>query len=326
MQLKAMPTRLIQMTRPARRWFYFAVRLPLQRRWAPRAWSRSVLREFSSRPPVTLNEKIRFRMAADRRQILSIFADKWAVRAYVADRIGAEFLTDVYAVVRRPGDLDLSTLPRRCVIKATHGSGATIIIDDRSPRGVEIPSPRRGNPWGVGIRIHPDDVDRKAFDRLCRAWLGSDYSRVWGINEWAYSRVPPRLIVEELLENGTTGLPPDYKLWCFNGRVVFVQVDIDRFSDHRRSILLPDGSALDATINYPHAGLVPDTAVLPQLASLAGRLTAEIDFVRADVYVIGDRIVFGELTNYPGGGIERMEPEQSFTDLAAEWVPQRHRR
>jgi hypothetical protein len=313
------------MTRPAREWFYFNARLPLQRRWAPRVWSRSVLREFSSRPPVTLNEKIRFRMAADRRQILTTFADKWAVRAYVADRIGAEFLTDVYAVVRRPRDLNLSTLPRRCVIKATHGSGATILIDDRAPRGVEIPSPRRGNPWGVGIRIHPDDVDRKAFDRLCRAWLRSDYSRVWGLDEWPYRKVPPRLIVEELLDDGTGASPPDYRLWCFNGQVAFVQVGV-LLRDHRRTLLHPDDSNLHVPIFYSNAVSAPDTTIFPQLLHLAERLAAEIDFLRVDLYVIGNRIVFGELTNYPGGGGAQMDPEQVFADLAGKWVPQRHPR
>ena len=38
------------------------------------------------------------------------------------------------------------------------------------------------------------------------------------------------------------------------------------------------------------------------MIDLAQRLAADTDFVRVDLYLLTDRIVLGELTNYPAGG------------------------
>ena len=39
------------------------------------------------------------------------------------------------------------------------------------------------------------------------------------------------------------------------------------------------------------------------MVRIAEALGAETDFVRVDLYDLGDRIVFGELTNTPNGGL-----------------------
>ena len=51
--------------------------------------------------------------------------------------------------------------------------------------------------------------------------------------EWAYFRIRPRLLVEPLIDGGEHGLV-DYKFHTFGGRVYAIQVDIDRYTDHRR--------------------------------------------------------------------------------------------
>jgi hypothetical protein len=40
------------------------------------------------------------------------------------------------------------------------------------------------------------------------------------------------------------------------------------------------------------------------MISIAERLSDGVDFVRVDLYDLGDRVVFGELTNYPRQGWE----------------------
>jgi hypothetical protein len=47
---------------------------------------------FDASPPVTLNEKILFKMAFDRRPILKTLADRIAVRDYVQERVGGHVL------------------------------------------------------------------------------------------------------------------------------------------------------------------------------------------------------------------------------------------
>lgn len=43
------------------------------------------------------------------------------------------------------------------------------------------------------------------------------------------------------------------------------------------------------------------------------------DFVRVDLYDLGDRVVFGELTNYPGRAIPRFEPAALDLELGRHW-------
>lgn len=286
-------------------------------------WSRRVLHQFRRRPPRTLNEKIRYRMAADRRAVLTTFADKAAVRDYVAARAGPDYLTECYAIVTDPAEIPWSDLPDRFVIKPTHASGAVILVDDRAPRDRAIPDPDPTMLWRTKCRIHPERVDQERVMRLARSWLGSSYWRAHGITEWAYRDIPPQLIIEELLgDESANAAPRDYKFWCFDGIPRFLQVDIDRFEDHRRSLHLPDWTPLDATILYPpppERPARPDS--LDRMLEVARELSVGIDFLRVDLYATDGRVVFGELTNYPEGGGGAMHPEQVLSELGAEWDP-----
>jgi hypothetical protein len=46
------------------------------------------------------------------------------------------------------------------------------------------------------------------------------------------------------------------------------------------------------------------------MIKLAEVLANSINVVRVDFYDLGNRIVFGELTNYPGGGLEKFKPAE----------------
>ena len=70
----------------------------------------------------------------------------------------------------------------------------------------------------------------------------------------------------------------------------------------------------------------PRPAKLTEMIALAERLASGTDFVRVDLYDLGDRIVFGELTSYPAGGDSPFEPESFNTSFGEHWtVPRRYR-
>ena len=173
------------------------------------------------------------------------------------------------------------------------------------------------------MRVHPDDIDPQALERLLTAWLSSDYSRLKA--EWAYRQVPRRILVEELLEvDGSP--PPDFKFWCIEGKVRFLQVDADRFGEHTRSIHAPNGEPLDAMMRYPKPSSPPQLPkTLPIMRDIAERLASGLEFIRVDLYAVGERIIVGELTNYPGGGFERMSPQRLLNRLGDDWRPGRRR-
>ena len=70
----------------------------------------------------------------------------------------------------------------------------------------------------------------------------------------------------------------------------------------------------------------PRPARLDEMLEIAARLGAETDFVRVDLYHLPDRVIFGELTNYPAGGDSPFEPESWNTAFGEPWrVPRRYR-
>jgi hypothetical protein len=268
---------------------------------------------------LTFNEKVRYRMLTDRRPLLTLFADKLAVRAYVESRVGASYLPALHAVTTEPGTLSPDELPREFVVKPTHGSGACIVVADFAPRETTLPDPPRHTKWPnagwTQALVHPDTLDWDRLRSLCEHWLSLRYG--WD-KAWAYRNVPSRLLVEELLDG--RGVPPDYKLFVFHGHARLIQVDLDRFALHTRSLYTPAWERLAVEYEYPGGADVERPAALSEMLEVAERLAAGTDFVRVDLYGIQERVVFGELTNYPVAGRGEFDPPEFDRQLGEWWT------
>ena len=261
--------------------------------------------------PVTASQKIRWRILKDRNPLLATFADKVAVRDYVAERVGPEILSNVYAVVADPDELDFDALPREFVLKPSHGSGAIWIVTREAPPGGLFPV----NTWNPAI-THPDLTDRPQVIDAARGWLASNLGQE--ALEWAYLNVEPRLIVEELLPWRDGASPNELKFWTFHGKVRMVRHLRNWFGEREAATFTRDWEHLDAR----SADIGPDRLPLPpdnldRMISIAEQLAGDIDFVRVDLYDAGERIVFGELTNYPWGGIPIWNP--AFDEWLGSW-------
>jgi hypothetical protein len=276
------------------------------------------------RAPRTINEKILFRMAFDRRPLWITLSDKVAVREFVAARVGPDVLAEHYAVVERPEELDLDRLPERFVVKPSHGSGAVIIVDDRAPADARL-DPPASRSWCTALEhVRKEALRDGSFRAMALNWLAASYSPV---SEWAYWAVPPRLVVEELLEDEDGAIPADYKFWCFDGEVAFIQVLLDRLDQPLRSIHLPDWTPIEGDFGVEGPAVPPGRPVaLDRMLDIAGRLSVGLDFVRVDLYAVGERVVFGELTAYPDGGqCEVADGVEGRIPLADAWRPHRGR-
>lgn len=270
-------------------------------------------------PPVTFNEKVRYKMVADRRPLLTTFADKYGVREYVAARVGAEVLTRLYLVTSTPrAALAEADLPLEFVVKPTHASGSFVIVAGFAPADRRLPDP--GRHWASAL-VRPDRLDRDRLVEMCEDWVAYPYAR----DEWAYQNVPRRILVEELLEDGGA-VPFDYRFFVFHGRVRMVQVEIDKYTAHTRTLYTPEWERLAVEWRVPAGRDVDPPHMLPEMIEVAETLGTETDFVRVDLYCLGSRIVFGELTNYPlAGKIEPRPPE--FGRWLGDWwtLPKRYR-
>jgi len=245
--------------------------------------------------PRTFNERILRRKVFDQRPILTQFADKDAVRQYVTQRLGIDILPKVYCLTTDPATIAFADLPDRFVVKPTHGSGWVQVVLDKAA------------------------LDTRELLSTCNRWLATNYYD--RLRESQYRRIPPRIMVEEFIDDGSGTAPTDYKFWVFHGRVHLIQVDGYRFTDHRCALYDRHWRDTGARIQLePFDGPLPEPVNLALMLQTAEQLGAGMDFVRVDLYDIGSRIYFGEMTGTPGGGLARFEPPSMDERLGQLWA------
>ncbi|MGZ6974142.1 MAG: ATP-grasp fold amidoligase family protein [Acidimicrobiia bacterium] len=275
-----------------------------------------------TRHPETFSEKLRYKMLRDHRPLLTTFADKVAAREYVAARVGTDVLPKLLAVLDDARGLDPAELPVNFALKAAHASGGVVLVSDHAPEDGRLPSLDSHWPHGV---VLPANVDWDDLRRLCAAWIARRYGG-GPRREWAYVNVPRRIIIEELLADERGGVPADYKLFVFNRRCRLIQVDSNRFEEHHQDFFLPDWSWLDVDFlaaSSPEPPGPPGT--LSEMIRISELLGEETDMVRVDLYDVGGRVVFGELTSYPLGGSRRFRPESFDATVGSWWeIPARY--
>ena len=244
------------------------------------------------RDPKTFNEKIQWRKLNDRNPLMSRLVDKIEAKSIVQRLVGPEYITPTYWQGGVDDLFALSEVSQPYVFKASHTSGDVLVVSD------------------------PKNIDLRELTKLGQRWLNRKF--LYQSSEWAYSGIPPRLLAEEKLTvNGSS--PSDYKFFCVNGYVEFIQVDLDRFSKHKRLILDKNWSDTGITYEYKKTddGIVPARPVnLEEMIFVAEKISKDFDFVRVDLYDVNGQVRFGEATFYPGAGLEVFSIESDEDNLA----------
>ena len=138
-------------------------------------------RELDLDHPQALNDKLQWLKISDFKPIYTKFADKYAVREYIAQKVGEKYLVPLLGVWNEVDDIDFNSLPDQFVLKCTHDSGGVVICKDKSN-----------------------------FDK----------------------DIKPRVIAEQFMVDETGWDLKDYKIFCFNGKPVYVEVDYNRSVKH----------------------------------------------------------------------------------------------
>ncbi|PHV68320.1 ATP-grasp fold amidoligase family protein [Williamsia muralis] len=291
-------------------------------RWRERSRLVRWWRLTQTRKPETFTEKVRYKMLRDHRNLVVTFADKVAVREYVGTTVGTGYLPAVYATVDDPEQLLTEALPRQFVVKPSHGSGAVVVVSEAADQGARLPGVEAC--WSY-IHVRPEHADRAQLVAIARYWQEQLYGQ--GPNrEWAYGHVPRRVFVEELLTNGHGVVPDDYKFFVFHGRCEFIQVDTGRFGRRTQNFYRRPWTPLPLSGGPPRAEHPqPAPACLDEMIIVSEKLAASTDFVRVDLYVVGGRVVFGEMTNYPAGGESPFQPQSFDREFGRTWqVPRQY--
>jgi hypothetical protein len=272
--------------------------------------------------PKTFNEKIAFKAAFDRRSALSTFADKIAVREYVATTVGAKYLSKAYVATHDLSSVDWNALPREFALKANHGSGWNVIVRESADPSVRLENIEKKHKTS-SIHVHPDSLDTQAMISLVEHWMGLEYwwsAEVNRMPEWAYKNIQPGILIEELIVDHSAKSAPDFKMHLFNGECRFINVVNRHYFDEAldayriaANVMTPDWAQIDLILNdnLPMKSTPKPPHNLDEMIDVASRLANGIDYLRVDLYNVDGRIIFGELTNYPSAGRNTFVP-QSF--------------
>jgi hypothetical protein len=241
--------------------------------------------------PVTFSDKVNWRILHDRRPLLAWTCDKLAMKEYASAAGLAELrVPHTYWSGSDLAGLRSVELPAHWVLKPNHRSG---LIH-----------------FGAG----PADPEKLAAGTA--TWLDQFESRA--MREWAYAHARPMFLVEELL--GPPGAPPpDYKIFVFDGRPELIEM-VNRYDGNQQRLYTADWSPLE--VLYGPQGMAPVALPPPhldQMLAIAARLGQPFDFIRVDLYDFAGSVVFGELTPYPCGGLERLRPASFDVELGAKW-------
>ncbi|HSX43219.1 MAG TPA: ATP-grasp fold amidoligase family protein [Candidatus Saccharimonadales bacterium] len=238
--------------------------------------------------PNYFTHKLQWLKLYGRLERFALYGDKFSVRAYVSSKLGEKHMVPLIGVWDRVEDIPFDTLPSRFVLKLTTGSGYNFICKDKKT------------------------ADLAAGKQLLRKGLRENFYREE--REPQYKQHIPRIIAEAYMED-ETGQLRDFKIHCEKGEPRIIQVDTDRFTNHRSDQFDVDWNEIDYMVPAMFGGEEPAQNVtpiprpkeLPQLLDAARKLSEGFPYVRVDLYLVRGKVYFGEMTFTPGSGIVALE-------------------
>ncbi len=238
--------------------------------------------------PQTFNEKLQWLKIHDRNYQYTNLVDKIEAKKIVGKVIGEEYIIPTLEICDSFDEIDWEKLPNRFIIKCNHNSGGVIVVNDKK------------------------DLDKDSLRTHFNKLLKKNY--YYNGREYPYKNIKPKIMIEENIQNANTKKQiDDYKLMCFNGKVKCSFVCSNRNSKEGLCVNFydEDWNPMPFERHYPkNKQEFPKPKEYNKMVELAEKLSKNIPFVRVDFYVVNDKIYFGELTFYPGSGMEEFTPNE----------------
>ncbi len=239
--------------------------------------------------PKSYNEKLQWIKLYDRKPEYTVYADKYAVRDFIAKKIGEQYLVKLYGIYDSFDEINFDSLPNQFVLKCTHDSGSVYICRDKSKMDLK--------------------KQKKYFTQKLKSKSYYYYTR-----EWPYKNIRHRLVAEEFLSEGNNdeGLK-DYKIFCFNGEPKYIQVHYDREVAHKTNVYDTEWVFQNLRFsNYPSDpdANIPKPEKLDEMLRIARVLSEGIPHIRIDLYYVNNRIYFGEMTFFHAAGFAEIDPPE----------------
>ncbi len=244
--------------------------------------------------PKAYNEKICFSKIYNANVAKTALSDKYEVREWIKNKIGSDYLIPLLGVYDSFKEIDFERLPDEFVIKCNHDSGSVTVVNKKSLTKKEL---------------------RHLANKYDNYFLKRNYSLLH--YETQYNSIKPKILIEEFLGSNIS----DYKFLCFGGTPVYFWKSFDRFENHTINIydlkwnLQPFRTDL---MNYKKTSVeIPEN--FDEMVKIAELLCKGFDYVRVDLYNIGGKIYFGEMTFTDSAGYAPMYPLKYNREVGDLW-------
>lgn len=242
-------------------------------------------RDLNLDNPKRFTEKLQWEKLYYRNPVMTTCVDKIAARKYLKEKGYEDLLMPVFGAYRSVKEIPFEQLPKKCILKASHGSSMHL--------------------------IKTEDIQRIPFlwKLIMKSWLKMNIYAEG--REWPYKDVRPGIIVENFVEAKTENKLKDYKFFCFNGKPEFIQVDVDLLKDHRINFYDTSWNLLPIHCQYPNSEKqVKKPFNFEKMKQIAADLSNTFPHVRVDFYEYDDVLKIGELTFFDGSGFYSFTPDE----------------
>lgn len=246
--------------------------------------------------PVDYTEKLQWLKLYDHRPEYTTMVDKYAVKQFVAKKIGEQYVIPLLGVWENADEIDFAALPNQFVLKTTHDSGALVICKDKEKLDIKAAKNRLAH-----------FLKRKYYD--CN-------------REWPYKNVKPRIIAEAYMEDSKYKELRDYKFFTFGGvpKVLYIAQGRGRGEPTVADFFDMDFNHLPFTIDHDMAKIPPEKPeCFEEMKRLASILSEGTPQLRVDFYEVDGRVYFGEMTFFHCSGMEKFHPEE-WNRIFGDWV------
>ena len=232
--------------------------------------------------PTTYQEKLQWIKLHGITDEIRQCSNKYFVRDFVIEQGLGRILPQLY-FCKNADEIQTSDLPQSFVLKASNGWNENLIVKDKS------------------------QIDFDVILQTTKHWSQTPFG--YKTAERQYIGSPCKIICEEYLSDDTGALR-DYKLFCFKGKPILIQVDSDRYGYHTRDFFDLSWNHKSIKFKYPNSdAIIAKPSNLPDLIYVASTLSKKFEHVRVDLYSVCGKTYFGELTFTPSAGYGKFSPD-----------------
>ena len=242
--------------------YYYTTRLRKIRKWN---------RPYNESNLLTIEDKINWLAIHDVNKLKGKCADKILLHQYSKRILKKDICNKIFKIYDDPYKINITDLPDKFVLKANHGSGFNIFVDNKTELNI--------------------DLAKKKLN----GWLKIDYGK--NNAEHHYSFIKRKVFAEEYIGKNIN----NYKFMCYNGEPKFIYINKKVDKREYQTFFDINWNRLDFNCaSGPNLKEVyPKPLNYELMKKYAKKLSKPFKFVRVDLYENNGDIRLGELTFTP---------------------------